>query len=154
LNLSVDRRYRLFSARRINFYCLRGYLLMAGIGGIITDNGLEGPLAPDRLIIRWDLLTFRASGLTFDWSVKGKPHWIAELAFQEAHPRFSKYIWHQIVGEIQCLPDGNARVDAAIKGSQYPCHTLFINDIWITTIMQGPLASLWVPDLRDLSLVR
>lgn len=154
-----DDGYRLYS--RFSFWvrCRDGKIDSVVSRSIQTDVGLECVPStgvclrpPD---IKLSRVTARKTGQStfeFTWMARGRPHNLAEPALQLVCPRTSKYIWHRVTGRFDCRkPD---KLDVSIRGSRFPSHRLFVNNVVTQSIRQGPLIRLWMPMSGNPSLVR
>jgi outer membrane protein OmpA-like peptidoglycan-associated protein len=155
-----DKAYRLFSARTFRITCQNGKISSVVPSGLDIDAGeecLPGRafcLQPPALITSG--ISSRLSGpstFSFSWTAKGKPHPTAEPTFQVVCPRTSVFIWHTVVGQIDCSGP-TIKVTAKVVGSQFPSHRVFVNGGIRSTVPQGVFSNLWVADLSDRTLVR
>jgi hypothetical protein len=167
---SKDKRYRLYSSRTFTVTCGDSGIISVVPSALDSDAGTEcipgtsaclqpPPLelsdvtrgrAPLHRSGRAPLITYE-----FSWTAKGRPHALAEPAFQLVCPRISLYIWHTVSGRIECDGD-DIRVNARVTGSQFPSHRVFVNGvIHGLTVPQGPFSNLWIPrSVSNPTLVR
>src|SRR5262249_20881422 len=154
-----DKAYRLYSARTFTVTCIDGSLVDVADSAVETDVGDECIPLPLGLGTRClhppSLITFgdhegQTGPNTFDfsWSGKGRPHDLAEPAFQSVCPRNSRFIWHRVEGQIACMVQGP---DAAVRitGSQFPSHRVFVNGVAQAEDPQGDFGLLWQEDPSD-----
>jgi hypothetical protein len=94
------------------------------------------------------------SAVEFSWRAKGRPHLAVEPGMQAVCPRLSVYIWHRVVGRIECGPTGPRVTTIRIVGSRFPTHRAFVNGVPTPVVPQGDLANLWSSDPSEVTLVR
>ena len=155
-----DGKFRLFAD--VDFTVLHDSAKILGMitKGPTTDVGLEclpvissACLTPPAITIVQNA-TKRISDTRIDfvWEVKGRPHNLAEPAFQAICPRTSKFIWHMVKGSVE-MAGGVPTLTASIVGSAFPTHCLFVNGSRTGFVRQGKLARLWDPHPSDPTLV-
>ena len=154
-SIAEDKKYRLFSSCRFEVVFDTGGKILAAVPSALeTDVGKEGPLQPAPLITTPVKVSPKGgSSVTFSWSGKGRPHILAEPAFQEVQPRTSAYIWHEVTGTIT-VSGSNLVTTASIRGSQFPSHRLFVDSAPVATQPQGPFSNLWNADPVDSTKVK
>jgi hypothetical protein len=103
--------------------------------------------------------------VSFEYGVRGKPQDAAnkymEFLFgsrthadpwvgNEEHPVLEEYsyIAHSIALKASC-PSGKGSLTAAITGTFFPTHHLFVNGKHIQTVPQDKFDKLWVPEYRQ-----
>lgn len=154
-NGSRDRHYRLFSSCQFTVVWEGARILAAVPSPLVTDIGMEGPLQPPPLVA--SPVTVSPTGgsvVTFSWTGKGRPHLLAEPAFQNVQLRTSVFIWHIVEGQID-VSSGAPVTTLRIRGSQFPSHRAFVNGApLLPDLPQGPFSKLWVPDPTDRTKVR
>lgn len=156
LTIAKDKHYRLFSSCQITVVWQNAKILSAVPSPLDTDVGKEGPLQPPPLIA--SAVTVSSTGgslVNFSWTGKGRPHALAEPAFQEVLPRTSVFIWHVIDGQID-VSSGVPITTVTIRGSRFPSHRVFVDGTQISPpgVAQGPFSNLWVPDPTDTTKVK
>jgi hypothetical protein len=68
-------------------------------------------------------------------------------------PRTSVYIWHRVVGRIECV-GGEPRASVQLTGSRFPSHRAWVNGVLQPgALAQGPFSYLWTPTPTDPTLV-
>lgn len=155
-----DRGYRLYTSRTFTVTCNNGTLVSVVPSVLDTDVGQECVpatrlcLTPPPIIV-----TSVSAGPTspasfaFAWTAKGRPPSTAEYMFQAVCPRTSVYIWHRVVGRIECV-GGAPRASVQLTGSRFPSHRLWINGVLQpSALAQGPFSNLWMPTPSDPTLV-
>lgn len=155
LSSARDRRYRLFSSCRFSIIW-EGRKILAAVPSVLeTDVGQEGPLQPPLLIISpVSISPTGSSFVKFTWTGKGRPHLLAEQAFQTIQPRDSVFIWHIVEGTIDVSSDVPVTT-VTIRGSQFPSHRIFVDGTRIfPDLRQGPFSNLWISDPSDRTKVR
>src|SRR5262249_44975882 len=112
-----------------------------------TDIGREtGPLRASGEVAYERTERVNESRIRFAWRFDGRPNWIAEPAAQAVHPRISRWIWHEVRGEIWC-DKGQGYHRVRLGGSWFPSHRLWVNGSLSQTIKQGPFSLLWLGQL-------
>jgi hypothetical protein len=154
-NTAKDKGYRLFSSCRFTLVFENKKILAAVPSALEVDVGNEGPLQPPALITNpVKVSPTGGSSVTFSWSGTGRPHLAAEPTFQEVQPRTSVFIWHAIEGKID-VSGGTAVTTVSIRGSQFPSHRVFVNNVLVLPeLVQGPFSNLWVADPTDSTRVK
>ena len=156
-----DKLYRLFSQQSFRVVCQDNQILSVTPTPMDTDVGDEcfvpgghGCITPPPLVVTGVTLARTApDAFSFGWLGKGRPHNLAEPAFQAICSRTSKFIWHQVAGTIRCGPSG-VSVGMTLTGSRFPTHTVFVNGALRATIPQGTLGMLWDSHPGDPDMVR
>jgi hypothetical protein len=110
-------------------------------------------LQPPPLIIYGDHAGQAGDRFAFGWSGKSRPHNLAEPVFQHVCPRNSRYIWHNVEGEMACTPQGLATAVRVI-GSRFPSHRVFVDGVVQGDVPQGDFGLLWDEDPSDPTMVR
>ena len=148
-----NKGYRLFSRCTFNLVFRDNKVIHVGTT-LATDTGKEGPFqAPPLQTTPVTVTGIGDSVAKFSWTGKGRPHPTVEPSFQIVKPRTSVFIWHKIEGEID-VSTGFTITTASITGSQFPSYRLFVDNVIVSTDLQGDLANLWVPDPADPTKVK
>jgi hypothetical protein len=155
-----DRMYRLFSEQSFRVVCQDGQIVSVTPSPMDTDVGEECAV-PGHACLHPDPV--RVTGVTlrrvapdtfaFGWMGRGRPHNLAEVAFQAICARTSMFIWHNLSGTIRCGTSG-VMVGVQLSGSRFPTHAVFVNGALRASIPQGLLGMLWDPHPSDPSMVR
>jgi hypothetical protein len=155
-----DRRYRLFSEQTFRVVCQEGQIVSVIPSPMDTDVG-EECMVPGHACLQPPPLT--VTGITlrrvapdtfaFGWMGRGRPHNLAEPAFQAICARTSRFIWHNVSGTIRCGASG-VMVGIQLSGSRFPTHAVFVNGALRASIPQGLLGMLWDPHPSDPTMVR
>jgi hypothetical protein len=148
-----NKGYRLFSRCTFNLVFRDNKIIHVGTT-LVTDTGKEGPFqAPPLQVTPVTVTGVGDSVVKFSWTGKGRPHPAVEPSFTIIKPRTSVFIWHKIEGEID-VSTGFTITKASITGSQFPSHRLFVDNVIVSTDVQGDFANLWVPDSADRTKVK
>lgn len=147
---SKNSVYRLFSQCRFDV----SYDPKVGVSKVVaskleTDVGLEGPLRPPAMTVTPVTLKVETGHkVSFTWFGKGRPHKLAEPAFQIVRPRTSKYIWHRVGGVISVKND-DVHFDVFLTGSRFPSHRVFLDKKIVAYRKQDVFSALWTPAVGD-----
>jgi hypothetical protein len=156
-----DQNYRLFSKCTLSVTCPGNNLPpIIAPSAIDTDVGLEclpttsACLTPPALTVTPVSISAVGGGaFLFSWTAKGRPHNLAEPAFQLVCPRTSRFIWHRVTGRIDCSGGQPRLTGLKIVGSQFPTHRAFVNGTPTPVVPQGDFANLWNASSSDPSMV-
>jgi RHS repeat-associated protein len=156
-----DGIYRLYSKQNLHVCCSNSQITWARITPLRTDVGSEPPRPLLGLIALQPppMLTARAIGvgpnnIAVSWIGAGRPHALAEPAFQAVWPRTSKYIWHNVGCSVSCVGDNAVLSLHSFNGSAFPTHRLWVNNVPIITLPQGQYRALWEPHPINPQFVR
>ena len=159
-NDAKDRMYRLFSQQSFRVVCQNGQIVSVTPAAMDTDVGQEcfipsvACITPPALTVTGVTLGRTAPDtFAFGWMGKGRPHNLAEPAFQAICPRTSRFIWHNVSGTIRCGATG-VMVGVTLTGSRFPTHAVFVNGALRASIPQGTLGMLWDPHPSNPAIVR
>jgi hypothetical protein len=153
---SMTKDYRLFSNKTFDVSHDGTNILGVTPSAMTTDVGMEGPLTPPPMTVMSDRdRRIDSTHHQFNWSAKGRPHLLAEPAFQLVCPRTSVFIWHSVSGVIE-MSGGRPVINAssiALTDSKFPSDRVFINNSAVVTHAQGDFKQLWEPSPSDPFLV-
>jgi outer membrane protein OmpA-like peptidoglycan-associated protein len=161
-NDAKDRMYRLFSEQSFRVVCQDGQIISVTMpSSMDTDVGEEcfipgghACVSPPPLMVTPVTLRRTApDAFEFGWEGKGRPHNLAESAFQSICRRTSQFIWHKVSGTIRCGSTGVV-VRVRLTGSRFPTHAVFVNGALRASIPQGTLGMLWDRHPSDPNMVR
>ncbi|MBI3870960.1 MAG: RHS repeat-associated core domain-containing protein [Verrucomicrobia bacterium] len=157
---AIDGRYRFLSQKVISVECCGSTIKSFNFSPLFTDVGPEGGIIIPTVVVTDDRgYQATPSSLRFTWMVKGRPNPAAEpVVFWPVRYRTSVYIWHRIIGAIQCV-NGKPLVSLKMMNSQFPSADAFyrIDGGPITkpaSYAQKAMARLWDADAGDPTLVQ
>ena len=145
-----DKKYRLFSSRKFTVFYNSTSIIRVIESPLDTDTGKEGPLQPPALIITTDShARLSPTSYIFRWAGKGRPHLLAEPAFQLVCNRVSVYIWHDLTGTINLVSGVPEIAGLRLLDSKFPSDRVFVNGAIHLTHPQDLFKQLWVSDPAD-----
>jgi hypothetical protein len=155
-----DRAYRLYTSRTFTVTCNNGTVVSVVPSPLDTDVGQECVpstrlcLTPPPIIVsNVSAGPTSPTSFAFTWMAKGRPPTPAEVGFQAVCPRTSVYIWHRIVGRIECA-GGEPRATIQLTGSRFPSHRAWVNGVLQPgALAQGTFSRLWIPTPSQPTLV-
>jgi hypothetical protein len=91
--------------------------------------------------------------ITFNYRLRGQPNAAGVAAMNAVKPRTCSFIWHAVSGTLSCQ-SGKLVVAAAIGGSKFPSHRLWVQGKAVQTVPQGKFKNLWNCDPANPALVQ
>jgi hypothetical protein len=143
-----SQQFRLRSQIQITGRCQGGKLTQWKISAPEMQFGKEGPLDAKGELLSPLKAQPSAAGtgsqaqVTFQYSIKGRPHALTTPAFENVQPRQCYWIWHRVGGTASCSVD-QLIVKSEITGSRFPSHRLWQDGKQVTELPQGPFQNLW-----------
>jgi len=136
-----DNTYRLYTRVTANVLC-SGNQISGTIETPVTHVGSEGELMPPEgtLLLPHDGIRNDKYELTYLFM--GRPHNLAELAFQNIRLRQSYYIWHQPIYQFSCK-NNQIVLKYILNKSNFPSTSMFVDGMSINFRGQGNVRQLW-----------
>jgi len=168
-----DGGYRLFSTRTIKIQCIGSKVINAGIsksgskmGNEPSDSSmsfpphpraagarvlevLEGPLVPRSFGFSKESLITSGSLIFHSWRFGGEPAQSGNEYANSVARRRSTVIWHQPAIVWQCRDSKAILCSWSFRGSAFPTHMLWHDNVLLDTIEQASVSRLWVSDDAD-----
>jgi hypothetical protein len=91
--------------------------------------------------------------VSFSYRLRGRPNDAAVAVMNLVKPRTCSYIWHEVAGTLACRQN-QPQIAATITGSKFPSHRLWVGNMKVKDVAQGPFKNLWRCDPTDPSSVQ